>query len=237
MTPERCPRTAYRGTVTRQCILPEHHEGGCKFDWHSTPGSQAQEMPLDELPAFPEPKVIAHVEMRRAPSAGPMSAADMLNGIRSTLHARAEGRNEGGDVEVMKSVDDIVAHVTAPLRAENERLRQERRVAKIDLRHAANNRPIAEITLSDGTRWVEVEEYTLASVRVRELEQQLKWRSPFDFPEKDGDYLVKRKSGGYDVGSFHRSKQDKEVGYWHPAWEVEMWATITAPPEQAKEPK
>lgn len=33
----------------------------------------------------------------------------MLDRIRGTLQARAEGRNEGGDIEVMKAVDAIVA--------------------------------------------------------------------------------------------------------------------------------
>jgi hypothetical protein len=37
-----------------------------------------------------------------------MDAMEMLNSVRSTLWARAEGRNEGGDIEVMKAVDAIV---------------------------------------------------------------------------------------------------------------------------------
>jgi hypothetical protein len=34
--------------------------------------------------------------------------ADMLKRIRQSLQARLDGRNEGGDIEVMRLVDEIV---------------------------------------------------------------------------------------------------------------------------------
>ena len=37
-----------------------------------------------------------------------MSGSEMLIDLRSTLKARAEGRNEGGDLETMRTIDDIV---------------------------------------------------------------------------------------------------------------------------------
>jgi hypothetical protein len=46
--------------------------------------------------------------------------AQMLLRIRASLKARAEGRNEGGDIEVMEAVDAIVASETAALRDKME---------------------------------------------------------------------------------------------------------------------
>lgn len=39
---------------------------------------------------------------------GTWSGREMLERVRQSLQARLEGRNEGGDVEVMRLVDEIV---------------------------------------------------------------------------------------------------------------------------------
>lgn len=44
---------------------------------------------------------------REASKGGVMTAENMLASIRGTLLARAEGHNEGGDIEVMRAVDQI----------------------------------------------------------------------------------------------------------------------------------
>ena len=53
------------------------------------------------------------------------------------------------------------------------------------------------------------------------------WRKPYDFPDKDGEYLVYVEDDNraeYRIGSFHR--QTKDVGHWHPAWGIKGWQTL-----------
>ncbi len=53
------------------------------------------------------------------------------------------------------------------------------------------------------------------------------WRSPFDFPEKDGEYLVYYEDG-YAIGTFHR--QDEDTGHWSPSWGLRGWQHLPVPP-------
>ena len=51
------------------------------------------------------------------------------------------------------------------------------------------------------------------------------WKSPFNFPPKDGDYLGMGEDG-YVIATFHR--QDENTGHWFPSWGLKGWTTLPA---------
>ena len=58
------------------------------------------------------------------------------------------------------------------------------------------------------------------------------WKSPFNFPGKDGEYLVVLEDDNrreYRIGSFHR--QNENVGHWFPSWGLKAWMHIPEYPE------
>ena len=62
---------------------------------------------------------------------------------------------------------------------------------------------------------------------------QREGRSSFDFPEKDGKYLVLA-DGEYTIAHFTR--QTEHVGHWTPSWGLTLWWPLPAePPKEAKQ--
>ena len=149
------------------------------------------------------------------------SATEMLESIRGTLKARAEGFNEGGDIEVMVAVDAIVRmelrDVLGWLKRHAETHVGHRQIGKGGHDGNGNSWAVVEIPVWDALQMIDrLEGLRLEKMTLEELDAELRREGidPVELDKRMLKRLLEERARGVDTPMLHEaiSQFEEAVG-------------------------